>query len=158
MSPCLAYFLTWSTHAHRLHGDPAGSVDLEHNDPNTPMLRPNPRRVEAEHARLARPPFVLSPKARAIVHEVIIDHALRRGWVLHAVNVRTNHVHLVVDCRGTHTPELAMQQFKMWGTRRLIDAGLASSQTYVWADHGSTRYLNDAAGLISAIEYVLHRQ
>lgn len=158
MSTCLAYFLTWSTYAHRLHGDAAGSVDLAHNDPNSPMLKPNPGRIESERARLAHEPFVLSPEARDVVHRVIVDHTLRRGWTLHAVNVRTNHVHVVVDCQGTHTPEQVMQQFKMWGTRRLNEAGLATSQTHVWADHGSTRYLNDATGLMSAIEYVLHGQ
>ncbi|MFO0857520.1 MAG: hypothetical protein U0640_09225 [Phycisphaerales bacterium] len=155
---CLAYFLTWSTYAQRLHGDNRGSVDLDHNKPNTPMLKPNAKRVEAEQFRAVQTPFVLSEDMRPIVKKSIEDHAAIRKWLIWALNVRTTHVHLVVDCTGTHTPELALQQFKTWGTRRLIAAGLAKSHTRVWADHGSTRYLNDQLSLQRAIEYVMLEQ
>jgi REP element-mobilizing transposase RayT len=101
---------------------------------------------------------LLDDQGRVIVERVTREHAAIRGWDIHAINVRTNHVHVVVNCKGTHTPEVAMQQFKSWATRRLVEAGLADKGQDLWTDHGSTRYLNDATSLMSAIEYVQNRQ
>jgi len=108
--------------------------------------------------RMVDRPYVLCDLGRGIVERVMREHAAVRRWEIHAINVRTNHVHVVVDCRGSHTPELAMQQFKSWATRRLVEAGLAERDQKLWTDHGSTRYLNDSDSLMSAIEYVSNRQ
>ena len=39
------------------------------------------------------------------------------GWRLHALTVRTNHVHAVVS--ADEAPEKVMTNFKIWATRRL---------------------------------------
>lgn len=109
-------------------------------------------------ARMRDPEFVLKDVARPVVEQAVRDHASLRGWDIHALNVRVNHVHVVVNCKGTHTPELAMKQFKEWGTRRLVGAGHAIKGRLLWADHGSTVYLNDSDALMCAIDYVLNRQ
>lgn len=108
--------------------------------------------------QLRHAPFILSDFMRAIVHQAVRDHADHRRWRLFALNVRSNHVHVVIDSAATHTPERTMQQLKSWSTRRLIAAGQATSATKVWTDHGSTRYLNSDGSLTAAIEYVLHQQ
>ena len=76
------------------------------------------------------------------------------------LNVRTNHVHVVVDTRGEQmpSPEKVLEEFKSWGTRRLRKAGLIRAEGPTWTYHGSTRWINDADDLASAIDYVVNRQ
>ena len=76
----------------------------------------------------------------------------RSGYVLIAINVRTNHVHIVVSCGGT--PERAMDSFKAYATRALRAAGLAMSDQSVWSRHGSTRYLWTDEHITAAVDYV----
>jgi REP element-mobilizing transposase RayT len=158
MRECLAYFLTWTTYGTRLHGDARGTVDRAHNRVGTPFLEHNPRREAAATDRSRQSAFVLTTEARDIVNQAIRDHAAKRAWDILALNIRTNHVHVVVNCRGSHPPELAARQFKSWGTRRLIASGLATPQTRLWTDHASTRYIDSADSLMSAIDYVANRQ
>ncbi|MBC7771092.1 MAG: transposase [Pyrinomonadaceae bacterium] len=157
MSPP-AYFLTWTTYGTWLHGDQRGSADRDHNHRGTPWLSPNTRRVERVMLNLRDTPFILSYPMRAIVEQAIRDHAVHRNWRVLALNVRTNHVHTVVDRCGSYSPEAVMQRFKSWGTRRLIAARMTTSTTRVWTDHGSTRYLNDEYSAARAIDYVLNQQ
>ncbi|MBX3388091.1 MAG: transposase [Phycisphaeraceae bacterium] len=91
---------------------------------------------------------------RSIVDRAIRDHAEIRRWPLFEQNVRTNHLHIVVGPAAGADADEMMKQFKSWGTRRLIQAGLASSTTRVWVDHGSTKHLNSETSLQRAIEYV----
>lgn len=158
MSEVLAYFLTWTTYGTWLHGDDRGSVDETYNRPATPLIAPNPaRHARARHA-MRYPPFVMNEVEREIVRIAIEDHTRQRNWLLHAINVRTNHVHVVVRCRGVYTPDLAMQQFKSWGSRRLIEAKSVERGRRIWTDHGSTRWIKNAPGLFAAIDYVKNQQ
>jgi REP element-mobilizing transposase RayT len=154
----LAYFLTWICYGTRVHGDERGSVDMTHNTLNTPLLPPDPLRERLDRSLMRSAPVTLSPAARQIVDEVIRQHCEIRGWRLLALNVRTNHVHVVVDCLGRASPETAMEQFKAWATRRLRGAGLMPKDQKVWAEHGSTRWVGTAENLAEAIDYVLNRQ
>ena len=154
----LAYFLTWTCYGTWLHGDDRHSVDDNHNQPGTPHLRPNHARVALDRALMRHPPFVLSDHARDLCTSTITAHAEIRRWTLRALNVRTNHVHLVVACPPEVKPETAMEQFKAWCTRRLREAGLAQSDRPVWTEHGSTRWINDNESLSKAVRYVTEHQ
>lgn len=155
----LAYFLSWRTYGTWLHGDPRGSVDAEHNQVGRPRLLPDPRLAAAAAARQKSAPVELAEPARIIVSDTIHRHCELRHWRLLALNVRTNHVHIVVDCsRRPCSPERAMDQFKAWCTRRLREAGLAGAAAPVWVEHGSTRWINTEESLAKAIHYVLHEQ
>ncbi len=158
MPPPLAYFLTWTTYGTWLHGDNRGSVDRRQNRFGSPEINPNPSRKHKERYSLGSPIYALNPEAQTIVHEAIQDHAAHRGWEILAISVRTNHVHVVVDCRSgeMQSPERVMQEFKSWGTRRLKEHHLASPR--VWTDHGSTRWINNERGLVAAIDYVTRFQ
>jgi REP element-mobilizing transposase RayT len=101
-------------------------------------------------------PVYFNSSFRACVDKTIRDVATYRGWVLHALNVRTNHVHLVVS--ATCAPEKAMLDFKSWTTRRLRENELIGNEAKVWAEHGSTVYLDDTVSFESACVYVLERQ
>ena len=96
----LAFLLTWPTYGTRLHGDPRGSVDDSQNEPETPALPPNERRVEWERSLMVGPSFLLSVPAQRIVGSVIQAHCVRRNWSLHAFAVRSNHAHVVVANAG----------------------------------------------------------
>jgi REP element-mobilizing transposase RayT len=153
----LGYLLTWTCYGTWLHGDDRGSVDLDHNAPGSPFLPPDePRRMTEYHA-LRHEPVTLDDTARRIVHETILEHARIRQWEVRAVNVRTNHVHVVVQCGEVH-PRKVIQQFKDWATRRLRAAGVVDQDTHVWTDGGSGRFLWDERSIANAIDYVMEYQ
>lgn len=158
MPPPLAYFLTWTCHGTWLHGDPRGSVDKTHNNRLSPVLPPDWERQSRELERLDSSPSLLSDAARQVVAQTIVRHCAIRGWKLIALNVRTNHVHVVVACGADVPPERAMDQFKAWSTRRLREAGLRDPDTRVWTEHGSTRWINSPESLASAVSYVVEGQ
>ncbi len=107
---------------------------------------------------------VLDAEQRRLVEETIAKHCEIRGWKLHEVSCRSNHLHVVVtaDCH----PNQVRAQFKAWCTRRL--KGLESRRRAAnrpgnsiapirenwWAERGSRRFINDEAGLEAAICYV----
>lgn len=79
-----------------------------------------------------------------------------KGWGLYAVNVGTNHVHVVV--RAEETPEKVMNLFKIWASRRVREANLLEPDQKLWTRHGSTRYLRDEQDVVDAVSYVLEGQ
>jgi REP element-mobilizing transposase RayT len=99
---------------------------------------------------------MLDQPARAVVDAAIREACEHRAWVNHALNVRSNHVHLVVTANTS--PERAMADLKAWGTRRLRERGLAPPLGRMWTAHGSTRYLFDHRSLGMAIDYVVRHQ
>ncbi len=154
----LAYFLTWTTYGTWLHGDERGSVDAQHNELHTPSLPPSTQREHIDGRRLKHPVLTLDSASRALVDSIIRRHCDIRGWRLHAVNVRTNHVHVVVNCDAAVTPADAMDQFKAWGTRRLREGGHVPIDHPVWTEGGSKQWINVQDGLTNVIDYVLNQQ
>ncbi len=154
----LAYFLTWTCHGTWLHGDARGSVDATHNARFTPFLAPDSKRMTREREKLDAPASHLTRHEQRIVHDTIVAHCQFRGWKLLAINVRSNHVHVVVVCPADVLPERAMEQFKAWSTRKLREAGLRPPEKRVWTEHGSTRWINSEASLAAAITYVIEGQ
>ena len=152
----LAYFITFPTYGTWLHGDARGSVDRAHNVPGTPLLDPDQRRQQRDAARLKHPPVILDVKRRRVVHRTIVEVCAHRNWTLHAVHVRTNHVHVVISAE--ETPEQVMNALKSWATRRLVEAGMLPAGTKAWVRHGSTRYLWKADQVTSACQYVCEGQ
>jgi REP element-mobilizing transposase RayT len=107
--------------------------------------------------------LVLGEAQRRVIEDTIRAHCEVRRWHLHAVNVRSNHVHVIVTAEVA--PEEVMKQFKAWCSRRLSEhAGLKqeaaskNGRKRWWTEHGSTKWINDAEYLRNAIRYVLERQ
>ena len=150
MSDPIAYHITWRTYSSRLPGDEKGWVKhkiLGIQEGNQPLQ---------EHAKsLAQAAVTLSQTQREIVEQTIRDHCRFRAWTLHAVNVRTNHVHVVVS--ATIHPDQVMQQFKAWCSRRLNEATETPPEKW-WAIHGSTKWINQPSYLEVAIRYVVEGQ
>jgi len=113
--------------------------------------------MEAERALQRRPPAHLSAPRREVVASAIREVCDYRRWDLPALNVRTNHVHLVVQAQAV-SPERVMSDLKAYATRRLREAGLAMGDERVWSRHGSTLYLWSGEQVERANYYVEHEQ
>jgi hypothetical protein len=87
----LAWYLTWTTYGTWLHGDSRGSY-LGHRP-----IPPNPELEADMRASLAGDPVYLTDAQRTIVHDALLAECPVEGWIVHAINVRTNHVHIVVS-------------------------------------------------------------
>ena len=146
----LAYFLTWTTYGTHLPGDERGWADRGHG-----IQTPNDAREEAARSLLAHDPVVLSNEEREIVDATIRAHCEVRSWALHAVNVRTNHVHVVVTAKID--PDETAEQFKAWCTRRLNGVRKPAPKHW-WTRGQSTPYVNTEDELSCAVDYVLNRQ
>lgn len=152
-----AYLLTFRTYGTWQHGDKRGSVDRSgFNKFGGRRLAENPGLEEKERAALSSPPFLLNREQRRAVYHAIREVCRFRSYEIFALNVRTNHVHIVVF--GESTPEKMMEAFKSYATRRLRSEELVSVEAKVWARHGSTRYLWKERSVNAAIEYVSYGQ
>jgi REP element-mobilizing transposase RayT len=100
--------------------------------------------------------YVLDACRREIVLNRLHEACSRRGWLLLAAHVRTNHVHAVVGAQCK--PELVMAAMKAYSSRNLNQLGLESSDTRRWARHGSTRYLWTGDAVHAVIRYVVYEQ
>jgi REP element-mobilizing transposase RayT len=164
----LAFLLTWTTYGSWLHGDARGWVHS-----GQPGIQPtNPQELKAAQSRMKTPSVILNELERKVVEATIKEHCRIRSWELHAINVRSNHVHLVVT--AAVPPETVMRQLKAWCARRLTEslektvesggAGEAVEQQTKdgrrrwWTEHGSTKWINDEGYLQNAIRYVLEGQ
>lgn len=152
----LAYFITFHTYGSWLHGEKKGSIDKHHNRLDSPPIAPDEVRRADAARKLQGEPVVLDKPMRPIVDAAIRGVCEHRGWELLAVHVRTNHVHVVVI--APTKPETIMTTFKIWATRRLVEAELVEQGAPVWSRHGSTRRLFDREGVDGAVEYTLHGQ
>ncbi len=156
LSAPLAYFITFHTYGTWLPGDPRGSVDAHHRIAGTPCVGLSEGRKAASARRLAHPPVELCPEERTLVLRTAQEVCRHRGWVLHAANIRVNHVHAVL--RAEPSPERVMNDLKAWATRRVIEAGLRPPGTPLWVRHGSTRHLWRPEAVHAACVYVVERQ
>ena len=87
----LAYFLTWATYGTWLPGDERGWVEYRRG-----WQLPDPvRKLEAQ-ARMTEDACRLDAEQRDVVHRQIAETCKIRGWQLHAVNCRSNHLHVVL--------------------------------------------------------------
>ena len=64
-----------------------------------------------------RPAFLLDARHRKCVEAAIIEVCEFRKYLSRAINVRTNHVHVVVS--AAFKPEKIVNDFKVYATRRL---------------------------------------
>jgi REP element-mobilizing transposase RayT len=120
------------------------------------MAPANPARATVAARLLDEDPVELTDEARRCVDSSLREVCRVRAWELHALNVRTTHVHFVVT--SSRTAEQAMTTCKAYATRGLRRDGLFGPEANVWSRHGSTRHLLSVAAVESAIDYVLNRQ
>ena len=152
----IASFITFRTYGTWLHGDARGSVDRENNTYGMPRVPRNPPRLAFEEQQLAGSPVFLGPARRAAVRRAILGTFEAREWFLHALNVRTNHVHVV----GVFdiAPRRAMTELKARATCAMRAGGCWLEARSPWARGGSARWIWTPKQLGRVIEYVVSGQ
>jgi REP element-mobilizing transposase RayT len=153
----IAFFFTWSTYGTWLPGDARGWTEYRHG-----FQLPDPILELECRARMTEDACRLKLEQRQRVHDQIAETCDHRRWVLHAVNCRTNHVHVVLS--SSAAPKTIREQLKAWCTRRLKEqqaaAGIAEAELREnwWTERGSIRWIFQESDLAAAIEYVLDHQ
>ena len=151
------YLITFRCYGTWLHGDERGSVDRKYyNRFGTSKITPNADKVARRIGLLKDKPFELGAAERRIVEAAIREVCTVRSYGLFALNVRTNHVHLVVSNSGT--PERMMASFKAYSTNALRSAQFIDNDRRPWSRHGSTRYRWTDDHITSAVDYVVNGQ
>ena len=88
--------------------------------------------------------------------DAICEIAARKHWSLHAVHVRSNHVHVVVSADAPS--ERVMNDLKTAASRRLNTAFPTERDRTRWTRHGCTRYLWMEEEVAYKVAYVLNGQ
>ena len=107
----LAVFFTFRCYGTWLHGDERGSVDRENNIYRSSRIPANSNWRKHNEELLLHSPVILNAAQQKSVERSIRDTCEKRGWTLLAINVRTNHIHVVV-CIGAKKPKDALIALK----------------------------------------------
>jgi REP element-mobilizing transposase RayT len=153
----LAYFISFRAYGTWLHGDKRGSIDRFNNRYRSPYIPPNESWRNHNQRTLKAEPQILKARQRSSVNKAIRETCENRKWKLHAINVRTNHVHTVASA-GLKKPGIVLNAFKANATRQLREDGLWPYAFSPWADKGSKRRLWNEQSVAKAIDYVLNGQ
>ncbi|MCA8914781.1 MAG: transposase [Planctomycetes bacterium] len=148
----IAYHLTFTTYGTWLHGDERGSVTRKARK----YVAPDPVLNEYMKERLNYPKVALEAHARKIVHDAVEDYCEFKSWPLLALNVRTNHVHVVV--KALDTASKMLHGIKSRATRVLRDTGDFERNQPVWTERGNKGLLKTEEAVANAIDYVLDHQ
>jgi REP element-mobilizing transposase RayT len=152
----LAYFISFRAYGTWLHGDKRGSIDRFHNRYRAPYIQASDKWQHYNEQRLRSEPLILKARHRKSIEVAIRETCSIRKWLLHAINVRTNHVHKVVS--ANHRAGLVLNAFKANATRQLREDGLWPYSFSPWADKGSKRRLWNEQSVARAIDYVVNGQ
>lgn len=151
-----AFLLTWRTYGTWLPGDERGWVDEQRNGRGEPMHGADHRLESAARGQMKASPVILTDTQRRVVEDAVRAAGTEKGWGLHAINVRTNHVHVVLSTSSS--PERTQVALKAAATKTLREGGLAPPNGVVWSRGGSQRGLTNEAALWAAVDYVRNRQ
>ncbi|HEX3152413.1 MAG TPA: hypothetical protein VHR66_30345 [Gemmataceae bacterium] len=153
----LGYFITWTTYGTWLHGDERGSFDR-----NGDFVPADPARREAAEAIMVDDPVILSTEQRAAVDALLVDACARRDWVLHARNVRTTHVHVVVS--AAVDGEIVRKKLKALASKELseqaglpVDMGKNGAKKW-WTEKGNIEEVETERQLAATVVYVVEMQ
>lgn len=153
----VGYFITFHTYGTWLHGDENGSVDKNGcNIPGTPTISPDADLVRLKSCRMKYPPVTLTFKQRKSIEDTITNVSAYNNWKLHALSVRTEHIHVVIS--AIKSPEEIMNSLKSWCTRKMREHGVWIYDYSPWSYHGSTRYIWHEEDLQRVCNYVLYCQ
>ncbi len=152
----IAYLITFRTYGTWLHGDARGSIDKAHNKFRGERAKSSVIREQQNAMKLKGEPVVLNARQRRLVEEAIHEVCLFRNWVLYALNIRTNHVHVVVS--ATASADKTLNDFKAYATRRMRERDAWVEDYSPWVDKGSKRKLWSEDHIFYACDYVVNGQ
>ncbi len=153
----LAYLITFRCYGTWLPGDERGSIDRHHKQYQTPYRAPNQNLQKFAISQLKSEPVSLDASSRKTVESAIREVCAHRNWLLRAINVRTNHVHLVISIGAVNTSK-ALNNFKAYATRKLRENNCWKFAHSPWSDRGSKRRLWNERSIEIAVDYVINGQ
>lgn len=151
MDDPIAFFLTITSYGAWLPGDGRGWVEYHHG-----WQLPDPVLELESKARMTEDACTLTPRQRQIVERQIAETCRHRGWILHAVNCRSNHLHTVISAAGT-TPQKIRADLKAWCSRRPKEQTDPGRDNW-WAERGSVRWIFTEDSLETVVLYVTAAQ
>ena len=104
-------------------------------------------RMQASHVSLC-------PREREVVLDATRSVCEHESWVVHAVHVRSTHIHIAVS--GKVKPEEVLGKLKAYSSRALNQR--FGRRVKRWSRHGSTKWLWTAQEVDSAVQCVVHEQ
>jgi len=153
----LAYLITIRTFGTWLPGDERGSITR--NQTNIYGMPRNEQNKALEgwiKEEMKFPPKIFSDRERNVVESSIVEICERKAYLLRAMNVRTNHAHVVLSAQKM--PERIIIELKANATKMLRESGLAYESERIWSRGKSRRYLWKPRNVDAAISYVLYGQ
>ena len=99
---------------------------------------------------------MLGSAEREIVNAQVAETCEHRGWQLHAISCRSNHMHVVVGAADTN-PNKIRVDLKAWCTRRLKEKADPNRENW-WAERGSIRWVFNEESLETVLLYVTEAQ
>ncbi|MCX7121531.1 MAG: transposase [Gammaproteobacteria bacterium] len=151
-----AYFITFVTYGSWMHFDDRGSVDPKNNIYGTPRIEGDRNFCEMKKNKMRYAPFMLNTEQRINVMQTVISVCNYCEWRLFAVNVRTNHIHIVVQSQNT--PEYVMNKIKAYASRHLNILNPENKERSYWARHGSTIPVLSRDYFYFLMDYVVNQQ
>ena len=116
---------------------------------------------------MKQPAVLLDTTERNAVEVVIKQHCLHRGWTLHAVSARSNHVHVAVSAsvtvrntagRPADGIKRVRDQLKANATRVLRGLDNPLKQERVWTKGGDIQVIDSIEDLEHIILYITEAQ
>ncbi|QDT30623.1 transposase [Gimesia panareensis] len=152
MNEPFTYFITWTTYGTWLPGDQRGWRKTNSGDqPAQPLLEQWSRNQMQER------PVRLNQIQREKVETVCHEHALIRGWLVHAISARSNHIHVAVTAASE--PKLVRDQFKANSTRVLRQEPEPVMNTKIWSRGGDIELIDgDEDSLERVVIYITEAQ
>jgi REP element-mobilizing transposase RayT len=134
---------------HGIGGSLSQSVD-------TPFVAPDSDVEARARDAMKQPAYQLDAARRPVVRDAIVEICREKRWTLHALHVRSNHVHAVVS--ANRDPGRLMSDLKARASRDLNRAGFDSLDRIRWTRHGSTLHLFDWATVEAKARYTIEEQ
>ena len=148
-----AYFLTFSTYGSRLPGREKGSYRWDSR-----FIKPNRGLYAYVEKRLNEPSVEFSLEERALVHDALMECARRFSWKIDALNVRKEHVHIVLFAPSDESPDEIVRKLKTGATYALYENNFRGVGTRVWTKSFACDSIWTIGFWRRAVNYVLKEQ
>ena len=158
----ITLFITWTAYGSWLPGDSRGWKHLKKGE-----LQPQPRLEEWCKGRMKEKAVLLDEEHRRAVESVIRKHSQIRGWELHVVSVRSNHVHVAATVipktgikyhRAADGIKRVRDELKANATRVLRRCENPIQNEKVWTKGGDIQFVDTEHDLEQVVIYISEAQ
>ena len=158
----ISLFITWTAYGSWLPGDSRGWKKWKQG-----QQQPQPQLEDWCKGRMKEKPVLLDQHQRQAVEHVIRKHAEHRRWELHAVSVRSNHVHVAVTVlpvvsnkteRVGDGIKRVRDELKANGTRVLRQLMNPVPNKKIWTKGGVIQFIDSDDDLEQVVIYISEAQ